>query len=54
LFSPDGKWIVFSKSGLGGESDIFVVRIDGTAIRLITRTVPWDSAPDWGGAARVG
>jgi TolB protein len=47
-FSPDGKWITFAKSGRGGEPDIFVMRANGTGIRPVTRTVLWDSAPDWG------
>ena len=47
-FSPDGKWITFAKSGLGGEPDIFVMRTNGTGIRPVTRTTLWDSAPDWG------
>ena len=47
-FSPDGKLIVFAKSGLGGEPDLFVMRANGTGIRPITRTALWDSAPDWG------
>ena len=49
-FSPDGKWITFAKSGRGGEPDIFVMRANGTDIRPATRTVLWDSAPDWGAA----
>jgi TolB protein len=47
-FSPDGKWIVFAKSGLGDQPDLFVMRADGSGIRPITRTAIWDSAPDWG------
>jgi TolB protein len=47
-FSPDGKWITFSRSGRGGQPDIFVMRANGTEIRPVTRTVLWDSAPDWG------
>jgi TolB protein len=47
-FSPDGKWVTFSKSGRGGQPDVFVMRTNGTAIRPITRSVLWDSAPDWG------
>jgi Tol biopolymer transport system component len=47
-FSPDGKWIVFAKSGRGGEPDLFVMRPDGSGQRPITRTALWDSAPDWG------
>ena len=49
-FSPDGKWITFSKSGRGGEPDIFVMRANGTDIRPVTRSTLWDSAPDWGPA----
>lgn len=47
-FSPDGKWITFSKSGRGGQPDIFVMRANGTQIRPVTRSLLWDSAPDWG------
>jgi Tol biopolymer transport system component len=49
-FSPDGRWIVFAKSGKGGEPDIFVMRANGSGIRPVTRTPLWDSAPDWGNA----
>ena len=49
-FSPDGEWITFAKSGVGGEPDIFVMRANGTGIRPVTRTALWDSAPDWGSA----
>jgi TolB protein len=47
-FSPDGKWITFAKSGRGGEPDVFVMRANGTQIRPVTGSAPWDSAPDWG------
>jgi TolB protein len=47
-FSPDGKRIVFAKSGRGGEPDLFVMRANGSGIRPLTRTAIWDSAPDWG------
>lgn len=47
-YSPDGKWIVFSRSGRGGLPDLFVMRSDGTGIRQVMRTTGWDSAPDWG------
>ena len=49
-FSPDGKWIVFAKSGRAGQPDIFVMKPSGTGIRPVTRTAVWDSAPDWGPA----
>jgi TolB protein len=45
-FSPDGKWITFSRfSGPG----IFVMRADGTGVRQITRR-GWHNSPDWGPA----
>ncbi len=47
-YSPDGKWIVFSRTGKGRLPDLFVMRSDGSGIRQLTRTAQWDSAPDWG------
>lgn len=47
-YSPDGKWIVFSRSGRGGLPDLFVIRADGSSMRQITRTSKWESNPDWG------
>jgi TolB protein len=47
-FSPDGRWITFGRSGVGGKADVFVMRVDGTGIRPLTRTRLWDSARDWG------
>jgi TolB protein len=47
-YSPDGEWIVFSRSGRGGLPDLFVVRPNGSGLRQLTRTMQWDSAPDWG------
>jgi Tol biopolymer transport system component len=49
-FSPDGRWITFAKSGVGGEPDVFVMRADGSDIHPVTQTTLWDSAPDWGPA----
>jgi TolB protein len=49
-YSPDGKFIVFSRSGRGGLPDLFVMRSDSTKIRQLSRTARWDSAPDWGSA----
>src|SRR5262245_19811679 len=34
-FSPDGKWIAYSKEGRG-DPDVFVIRPDGSAEREIT------------------
>ena len=49
-FSPDGKWIAFSRlPGVGGvNADVFVMRADGTGIRNVTRSPTWDSGVDWG------
>jgi Tol biopolymer transport system component len=41
-FSPDGKWVTFAKS-----ANVWVMRLDGTGARQITRNVSaW--SPDWG------
>jgi TolB protein len=47
-YSPDGEWIVFSRSGRGGLPDLFLIRPDGTGLRQLTRTPRWESNPDWG------
>jgi TolB protein len=47
-FSPDGKWVALSKGPEGGNIDVFVMRIDGTQMRRVTRSPLWESAPDWG------
>ena len=49
-FSPDGNWIVFSKSGVGGQPDLFVMRPDGTGLRQLTHTPLWESQANWGPA----
>jgi Tol biopolymer transport system component len=46
-YSPDGKWIVFSRTGQGGLPDLYVMQADGSNVRPLTRTAKWDSAPDW-------
>ena len=49
-YSPDGRSIVFSRTGKRGLPDLWVMRADGTKVRQLTRTARWDSAPDWGPA----
>ena len=49
-FSPDGKWIAYGASGLGGQPDVWVMHAGGSRMRPVTRTKAWDSAPDWGPA----
>ena len=50
-FSPDGKWITFSRTpGIGkdGNADVFVMRANGSGVRNVTKSEIWDSATDWG------
>jgi TolB protein len=48
-FSPDGSWITFAmKPGKNDNAQVFVMRADGTAVREVTHSAFWDSAPDWG------
>ncbi len=47
-FSPNGKRIVYAKTGTAGQPDIFTSRVDGSDVRRVTRKPLWDSAPDWG------
>lgn len=47
-YSPDGKWIVFSKAVGGNEPDLYVMKADGSAERRITTSPLWDSRPTWG------
>jgi TolB protein len=50
-FSPDGTRIASARSlgaGADGNPDIYVMRLDGSHQRNITRTEEWDSAADWG------
>jgi TolB protein len=50
-FSPDGTRIVAARTlgvGADGNADVYVLRLDGSHGRNITRTEDWDSAVDWG------
>ena len=49
-FSPDGRYItVGRRPETGGtNADVLVMRRDGTHVRHVTRTVLYDSYPDWG------
>lgn len=53
-YSPDGTMITFGRRPATGgtNADVFVMRVDGTHIRHVTRTVLYDSYPDWGPAAQ--
>lgn len=52
-YSPDGTRITFGRRpAIGGTAaDVFVMDVDGTNIRPVTRTLLYDSYPDWGPAA---
>ena len=50
-YSPDGKHIVFATShgAVGGSHpDLFVMNVDGTHVRQLTRTVNFETEADWG------
>jgi hypothetical protein len=47
-FSPDGKSIVFAKGPDGSRVHVYVMRLNGSHMRRVTRSKLWDSAPDWG------
>ena len=46
-FSPDGLWIVFSKSAMNGYG-VFIAKIDGSGVLPVTNGAHGDSSPDWG------
>jgi len=50
-FSPDGREITASRSpgfGSAGNADVYVMNVDGSSLRDVTHSNPWESAPDWG------
>ena len=50
-FSPDGRWLTVSRtpgSGKNGNADVYVMHVDGTGLRQVTRAPTWDSSTDWG------
>jgi Tol biopolymer transport system component len=50
-FSPNGRRIVAGRvpgSGEAGRADLYVTKLDGSDRRNLTRSNPWESAPDWG------
>ncbi len=46
-FSPDGKWITFSRFSTTAYPEIFVMRSDGMGVRQLT-TTQGNFSPDWG------
>ncbi len=52
-YSPNGRFITFARRpATGGDAanaaDVFIMRVNGTGERAVTRTVAYDSYPDWG------
>jgi Tol biopolymer transport system component len=50
-FSPNGKKIQagrFPGRGKAGNADIYVMNLDGSGRRNLTRSSAWESASDWG------
>ncbi len=45
--SPDGQWIVFSKTQQGGGEELWVVRRDGTGLRGVTNGAARDRLASW-------
>jgi TolB protein len=53
-FSPNGKKIVgaWPAGGLPSNADLYVMNLDGSHLRNVTRSKLWESAPDWGPRAK--
>ena len=47
-FSPDGRRIVYGRSGLDDLPDLYTVRTDGSRSTAVAVTPGWESSPDWG------
>jgi TolB protein len=45
-WSPDGRRLAFA-SDRDGDDDIYIVRLDGTGLRKVTRNLVDDSNPSW-------
>ena len=41
-FSPDGLWVVFSKSAMNGYGDVFIAKADGSGLRRVTNAARGD------------
>ncbi len=46
-WSPDGEWIAFAWDRDGTDSEIYIMRRDGSDLRQLTDNDGYDYAPDW-------
>jgi len=46
MFSADGQWIVFDGDP-GGNTDLFVMKADGSHLRRITHNTAYEWSPSW-------
>jgi TolB protein len=51
-YSPDGEKITFGRRPATGgvNADVYVMRVDGSHVKQVTKTELYDSYPDWGPA----
>jgi len=50
-FSPNGLRITAAKApgqGSAGNADVYIMHLDGSHRRNLTKSSPWESYPDWG------
>ncbi len=47
-YSPDGEWILFQRSGDGTQSDIWIIKPDGTGSQAVVTGNSDDIHPCWG------
>lgn len=45
--SPDGKWVVFTYTGVGSNSEVFIMKVDGSDIEQITEGSGYVRRPEW-------
>ncbi len=47
VFSPDGRQFVFTSAPQSSSSNLFIINVDGTALRQLTTGVFYDLRPSW-------
>jgi TolB protein len=52
-FSPNGRKITIGRApGVGGNADVYVMNLDGSGVRNVTKSMKWEGNADWGPRAR--